>query len=54
MSLNHGRLDFFGNVKETWHGPSDGETWKILYGTANEYALQKALKLKGIKYEMHK
>jgi hypothetical protein len=53
-SLNHGRLDFFGNVKETWHGPSDGETWKIFYGTANEYALQKALELKGIKYEIHK
>ena len=52
--LNHGRLDFFGNVKETWHGPSDGETSKILYGTANEYALQKALELKGIKYEIHK
>lgn len=53
-TVNHGKLDFFGNVKETWHGPSDGETLTILHGTHTEYALQKALKLKGIKYEIHK
>jgi hypothetical protein len=53
-TINHGKVDFFGNVKETWHGPSDGETLKIFYGTSQEYALQKAIELKGIKYELHK
>jgi hypothetical protein len=53
-TVKHGKLDFFGNVKETWHGPSDGETLTILHGTQTEYALQKALELKGIKYEIHK
>ncbi len=53
-TLDHAKLDFFGNVKESWHGPADGETMKLIHGTSGEYALQKALELKGIKYEIHK
>jgi hypothetical protein len=53
-TLDHASLDFFGNITESWHGPSDGTNLKIPHGTATEYVLQKALELKGIKYEIHK